>query len=88
MQPTERLEQWLKETDLPDDATSCLRNFVMSCDNPDDLDNFNFVNIDTMNYTASVRQKLFEGYSFAYTGERVTILVVSTPQVYDGRIMN
>ena len=47
----DRLEEWLKQENLPEIAKQCIENFVCSCDKPtiDDLDNFACIDIINFN---------------------------------------
>ena len=69
----DRLEEWLKQENLPEIAKQCIENFVCSCDKPtiDDLDNF--ACIDIINFNPEVQAKLIIGYVYAYYGLKPAI---------------
>jgi len=83
MTPLDRLDVWLKQVKLPEDARDCITNFVLSCDNPDQGDVDNFIDIDTRDFPAAVQELLVDGFSYAYYGVRRKVMVIDTPE-YEG----
>jgi hypothetical protein len=53
-----RMNKWLLEKKLPKDDKLCLENFVLSCENLTFEDIYNFVEIDTKNFSPNIRNKL------------------------------
>jgi len=68
VKPAERLEQWLNGEKLPERAKACIENFVCSCEKAEVEDIMNFLYVDTVNFCMYVRNRLIEGFCFAYFG--------------------
>ena len=66
--PMERLDEWLKTIKLPEMARLCIENFVLSCDEINPGDEYNFVNMDIRNFPDDVQGKLVTGFFYAYKG--------------------
>jgi len=64
----DRVEEWLRETPLPELAKNCIENFVCSCDKRKIVDLDNFICVDIVNFTPEVQAKLIMGYVYAYYG--------------------
>ena len=80
----DRLNQWLRKANLSADAETCLTNFVLSCDNPDEGDISNFLEMDITDFEPGEQDKLMQGFVYAYFGEETKITIADMPSLAYG----
>lgn len=83
-----RLEKWLAESNIPEEARICITNFVMSCHTPDAKDLYNFVRIDIRDFDLKTQSEMVEGFLYTYFGQRRRILAVDQANAPYGISLN
>ena len=66
-----RLEDWLKDVELPEMAKTCIENFVCSCEQLEKKDMLNFVYLDIIHFSSQVQDTLIQGFFYSYFGVNI-----------------